>query len=568
MSITGIIVSSGIAFGQALHLNHTENHLDYRPIPLSRIPQQQSKFVKALQALQQQLSHSQAKLESECENFQLIEADLLLLQDEELLDQVKEAIRTLQLSASVAVERIFAHQANELESLDDPYLANRAQDVRCLGQRLVAAINGRLDQGLEKLTTPTILLAQDLTPAEFALLPKEHISGIVLKTGGLTSHTAILARAAGIPAILSCQFDAEFIPNGTPLVLDALNGELCVNPNPEQQARLTATLHHEQARRAALQAYRDVPAKTQDGHQIGLLANVGNLNDITHVSDVGADGIGLFRTEFMLMNVSTLPDEKAQYSLYCEALHALGGKTFTVRTLDIGADKELPCLCQEVEDNPALGLRGVRYTLAHPELFKTQIRAILRAANHGPIRLMFPMVNQVEELDQIFQLIAECQDALEEEEKGYGELSYGIVVETPAAVLNLASMLPRLDFVSIGTNDLTQYAMAADRTNPQLTRDYPSLSPAILTLIKMTISQAKHAGVKVSLCGELGSSPMMIPLLLGLGLDELSVNLSSLLEVKAAICKGHFEQFSELAHTALQQDRIASLQQCITSYKY
>lgn len=568
MSITGIIVSSGIAFGQALHLNHTENHLDYRPIPLSRIPQQQSKFVKALQALQQQLSHSQAKLESECENFQLIEADLLLLQDEELHDQVKEAIRTLQLSASVAVERIFAHQANELESLDDPYLANRAQDVRCLGQRLVAAINGRLDQGLEKLTAPTILLAQDLTPAEFALLPKEHISGIVLKTGGLTSHTAILAKAAGIPAILSCQFDAEFIPNGTPLVLDALNGELCVNPNPEQQARLTVTLHHEQARRAALQAYRDVPAKTLDGHQIGLLANVGNLNDITHVSDVGADGIGLFRTEFMLMNVSTLPDEKAQYSLYCEALHALGGKTFTIRTLDIGADKELPCLCQEIEDNPALGLRGVRYTLAHPELFKTQIRAILRAANHGPIRLMFPMVNQVEELDQIFQLIAECQDALEEEEKGYGELSYGIVVETPAAVLNLASMLPRLDFVSIGTNDLTQYAMAADRTNPQLTRDYPSLSPAILTLIKMTISQAKQAGVKVSLCGELGSSPMMIPLLLGMGLDELSVNLNSLLEVKAAICQGHFEQFSELAHTALQQDRIASLQQCITSYKY
>ncbi|QYK07428.1 phosphoenolpyruvate--protein phosphotransferase [Shewanella mangrovisoli] len=567
MSITGIIVSSGIAFGQALHLTQAEHHLDYRPIPLSRIPQQQSKFVKALQALQQQLSHSQTKLDPQSENYQLIEADLLLLEDEELIDQVKEAIRTLQLSASVAVERIFAHQANELESLDDPYLANRAQDVRCLGQRLVTAINGRLDQGLAQLTEPTILLAQDLTPAEFALLPKEQISGIVLKTGGLTSHTAILARAAGIPAILSCQFDAEFIPNGTPLVLDALSGELFVNPAPEQQARLTVTLHHEQARRAALQAYRDVSAKTQDGHLVGLMANVGNLNDITHVGDVGADGIGLFRTEFMLMHTSTLPDEKAQYNLYCEALHALGGKTFTIRTLDIGADKELPCLCQEVEDNPALGLRGVRYTLAHPELFKTQLRAILRAANHGPIRLMFPMVNQVEELDQIFTLIAECQDALEEEEKGFGELSYGIVVETPAAVMNLASMLPRLDFVSIGTNDLTQYAMAADRTNPQLTRDYPSLSPAILGLIKMTVDQAKAAGVKVSLCGELASSPLMVPLLIGMGLDELSVNLSALLEVKAAVCQGQLTKFSALAHTAMQQNRITELQQCITSYK-
>ncbi|MFV0595283.1 phosphoenolpyruvate--protein phosphotransferase [Shewanella sp.] len=567
MSITGIIVSSGIAFGQALHLIHAEHHLDYRPIPLSRLPQQQSKFVKALQALQQQLSHSQTKLDPQSENYQLIEADLLLLEDEELIAQVKEAIRTLQLSASVAVERVFAHQANELESLDDPYLANRAQDVRCLGQRLVSAINGRLDQGLSQLTEPTILLAQDLTPAEFALLPKEQISGIVLKTGGLTSHTAILARAAGIPAILSCQFDAEFIPNGTPLVLDALSGELFVNPAPEQQARLTVTLHHEQARRAALQAYRDVPAKTQDDHHVGLMANVGNLNDIAHVDDVGADGIGLFRTEFMLMHTSTLPDEKAQYNLYCEALHALGGKTFTIRTLDIGADKELPCLCQEVEDNPALGLRGVRYTLAHPELFKTQLRAILRAANHGPIRLMFPMVNQVEELDQIFALIAECQDALEEEEKGFGELSYGIVVETPAAVMNLASMLPRLDFVSIGTNDLTQYAMAADRTNPQLTRDYPSLSPAILRLIKMTIDQAKAAGVKVSLCGELASSPLMVPLLIGMGLDELSVNLNSLLEVKAAVCQGQLAKFSALAHTAILQNRISELQQSITNYK-
>ncbi|QYJ80351.1 phosphoenolpyruvate--protein phosphotransferase [Shewanella acanthi] len=567
MSITGIIVSSGIAFGKALHLNHSETHLDYRPIALSRIPEQQRQFDKALQNLQQQLSLSQANLAPESENYQLIEADLLLLEDEDLSEQIKDAIGTLQLSASVAVERIFAHQANELEALDDPYLANRAQDVRCLGHRLVSAIQGHLQQSLENLNEPTILLAQDLTPAEFALLPKEQISGIVLKTGGLTSHTAILARSAGIPALLSCQFDAQIIPNGTPLVLDALTGQLHIDPNSEQQNALNHTLEQERARRVALQAFREVETQTQDGHPIKLLANVGNLNDITHVSEAGADGIGLFRTEFMLMHTSTLPDEKAQYNLYCEALHALGGKTFTIRTLDIGADKELPCLSQEPEDNPALGLRGLRYTLANPELFKTQLRAILRAANHGPIRLMFPMVNQVEELDEVFKLIGECKDALEDEEKGYGELSYGIVVETPAAVLNLSAMLPKLDFVSIGTNDLTQYAMAADRTNPKLTRDYPSLSPAILQLIKMTISQCQGFGVKVSLCGELGSAPHTVPLLLGMGLDELSVNLNALLEVKATICQGQMASFKALAEKALKLDRISALQQCITSYK-
>ncbi|MGL5389863.1 MAG: aldolase/citrate lyase family protein, partial [Shewanella sp.] len=214
---------------------------------------------------------------------------------------------------------------------------------------------------------------------------------------------------------------------------------------------------------------------------------------------------------------------------------------------------------------PALGLRGIRYTLAHPGLFTTQLRAILRAAKQGQIRLMFPMVNQVEELDQIFQLIKQCQQALDAEQKSYGELSYGIVVETPAAVLNLGAMLPRLDFVSIGTNDLTQYTMAADRTNAELTERYPSLSPAVLTLIKMTLTQAKAAGVSVSLCGELGSSAEVVPLLIGMGLDELSVNTSALLEVNAAICQGSFSDFCALAARALQQDTLAKLKRCLSN---
>lgn len=567
MSISGIIVSSGIAFGRAHHLTHVTHHLDYRPIALNQISQHQAKFDKALRQLQQQLHASQNLLERTCDNFQLIDADLLLLEDEELALQIKEAIGTLQLSASVAIERIFAHHANALEALEDPYLANRAQDVRCLGQRLMGAINGPTSTQSLVFAEPTIVLAHDLTPAEFALLPRENLSGIVLNTGGLTSHTAILARAAGIPALLSCPFDRAVITDGTPLVLDALAGQLWINPTPEQHAKFAVTHHHEHQRRIALKAYKNVPCQTQDGHTIGLMANVGSLNDIIHVADAGADGIGLFRTEFMLMNANTLPDEKAQYSLYCEALHALEGKTFTIRTLDIGADKALSCLTQVVEENPALGMRGIRYTLANQGLFTTQLRAILRAANHGPIRLMFPMVNQVEELDAVFSLIEQCQNALEEEEKGFGELRYGIVVETPAAVLNLSAMLPRLDFVSIGTNDLTQYAMAADRTNPQLTHDYPSLSPAVLKLIQMTLQQAKAAKVTVSLCGELASSPAIAPLLIGMGIDELSVNLSSLLDVKAVLCQGRLTRFSQLATQALQANRIADLQQCITDYK-
>lgn len=566
MSITGIVVSSGVAFGQALHLHQQDTALDYRLLPLSDVPIQQAKMTQALSVLTQVLQNGQNNLSPECENYQLIDADLMMLEDEELIGELHDYIARLQFSACVAVERVFAQHASELEALDDPYLANRAQDVRCLAKRLIAAINGALHWDLSQLDQVSILLAQDITPAEFAMLPLKYISGIVLATGGLTSHTAILARAAGIPALLSCQYKSMQIMDGQPLILDAIDGVLHVNQSDELAATLTQKLHDDKARRAQLLRFKDVPSRTQDGHSVTLLANVGNMSDITHMSDVGAEGIGLFRTEFMLMNTNSIPDEKTQYSLYCDALHTLNGLPFSIRTLDIGADKDVPCLCQAPEDNPALGVRGIRYTLANLGLMKTQLRAILRAANHGPIRLMFPMVNQIEDLDQVFAVIERCKVELTEEEKGYGELSYGIVVETPASVLNLPSMLPYLDFISIGTNDLTQYTMAADRTNPQLTLAYPSLSPAILSLLSMTICAAKKAKVKVSLCGELASDPRMVPLLVGLGLDELSVNLSSLLEVKSTICDGDMSKFSQLAAHALTLSRIDELQQCITNY--
>ena len=567
MSVSGIVVSSGIAFGQALHLQQHDNTLDYRLLPLFEVPAQQQKLTLALNKLKNSLHTGLAHLSDDSENYQLIEADLLLLEDDDLINQMLESISRLQFSASVTVERFFAHQASELEALEDPYLANRAQDVRCLGKRLIATINGAIDWDLSKLNQPTILLASDLTPAEFAILPLAHIKGIVLETGGLTSHTAILAKAAGIPALLSCPFKQEQISNGQALVLDAIEGVLHSKLTPELTQTLIAKQEVESLRRQQLLSFKDRDTCTIDGHKVTLMANVGNLNDVTHMTDVGAQGIGLFRTEFMLINAISIPDEKTQYNLYCDALHSLNGQTLTLRTLDIGADKEVPCLCQAPEDNPALGLRGIRYTLANPHLFKTQLRAVLRAANHGCVRLMFPMVNQIEELEQVFAVIETCKSELTEEEKGYGNLQYGIVVETPAAVMNLSTMLPYLDFISIGTNDLTQYAMAVDRTNPILSRDYPSMSPAILTLIKMAIDQAKAANVSVSLCGELASDPTNAPLLVGLGLDEMSVNLTSLLEVKSVICSGQYRDFVTFANKALTFNRLKDLHEYISHYK-
>ena len=567
MQVNGIAIKPGVTFGEALHLNHGHKPLDYRMLPIKRVPQQVKRLDDGLARLKEQLQTSLDTLSPDSEAHALVEADLLYLDDPDLRDHIVDTITQLQFSACVSIERVFAHQASELEAMDDPYLAQRAEDVRCLGKRLIQSVFGKIGAEPGKLTVPTILLAEDITPAEFATLPLENVAGIVLKSGGLTSHTAILARAAGVPALLSTPYSELGIVNGDALVIDGDSGTLFKNPASEVRAELERRAAQSAAAREKLNAFRDRPAMTSDGHEVSLLANVGNLNDIVQVAGLGADGIGLLRTEFMLMHSDTLPDERTQYQLYCDALHALEGRVLTIRTLDVGADKELPCLCQAKEDNPALGMRGIRYTLANPALLKTQLRSVLRAANHGHIRLMFPMVTQVEELDAVMALIEDCKRELDNEEKGFGDLSLGIVVETPAAVLNLPAMLPLLDFVSIGTNDLTQYAMAADRGNPCLAKDYPALSPAVLRLISMTLQSARSQDVKVSLCGEMGSDPKLVPLLLGLGFDEISVNVGALLEIKAAICAQDFKRCTQLAGQALMADRLSELVSCISGYK-
>ncbi len=564
MTIRGIAVSAGIAFGQAKVLRTQESKLDYHLLPPDQLSREQQRLNRALKALIKQSQSSADKLDPDSENYQLIQADLMLLEDEELLAELSDTIGQRQFSAALAVEHTFAKQAQAMQEIDSPYMARRAEDVLSLGQRLIRILlTGHCDN-LSRLPENAIVLAKDITPAEFATLPLERVSALVLQTGGVTSHTAILARSAGIPTLMSCHWQTLEVTDGQALAVDAINGELYLAPKPEQIEYLAAQKQQADERKSALQALKGNVTQTADGRPIPLLANVGCISEVNHLADVGAEGVGLFRTEFMFMNNHELPDENRQYQLYCDALQLLDGKPLTIRSMDIGADKEVPALAMTAEENPALGLRGVRYTLAHPELFAAQLRAILRAANHGPIRLMFPMVNQVEELEAILTLLEQCKQALVEAEKGYGELEIGIVVETPAAVFNLESMLPLLDFVSIGTNDLTQYTMAADRSNPLLIDQYPVLSPAIIRLIAQTIECAKAANVRVSMCGELASNPKAAALLVGLGLDEFSVNLASLLEVKEELSRWSHQDCVTLAQKALQISRIDALNQLLT----
>ncbi|MCL1079547.1 phosphoenolpyruvate--protein phosphotransferase [Parashewanella spongiae] len=563
MSLAGVAVSSGVAFGQAVHLIEQDCSVDFHLLPKSEIKPEKQRLTQAVKELISILETGQNGLEIDSENFQLIDADILLLQDEDLLNDMLIAIENQRFSASLAVDRIFDFQASEIEALNDPILASRAYDIRCLSNRLIASINGTLTWDLSHLRQASILFAKDITPAEFAMLPQQNISGIILETGGLTSHTAILARAAGIPALFNCSYQELSIRNGQTVILDAISGVLHAKPSQELQSALRLKQLNESERLQQLLTFKDKEAITQDGHKVALYANVGNLSEITRTTELGAQGVGLFRTEFMLMNATEYPNEQNQFLLYCDALHVLDGCPLTIRTLDIGADKDLPFEHHAHEENPALGIRGCRYTLAHPELLKPQLKAALRAANHGSIRLMFPMINQIEELDSILQEIEICKQELVSEEVGFGDFEIGLMIETPAAVMNINSLLPHLDFVSIGTNDLTQYTMAADRGNPQLTKAFPSLSPAILNLIKMTITAAKVFDVKVSLCGELASDKRAVAVLVGMGLEELSINLSSLLEIKSTICDGNYNNWQTLANSALKTSRVSELHELV-----
>ncbi|WP_110457933.1 phosphoenolpyruvate--protein phosphotransferase [Shewanella algidipiscicola] len=564
MRIKGIAVAGGIAFGQAIVVTPYHSQLDYHLIPPAQLGIEQARLDKALASLIQQIKHSAQHLDPNSEHYQLIEADLLLLEDADLQAELRAAITEQQFSAALAVEHTFAKQAQALQAMDSPYLASRSDDILALGQRVITTLLTGKCSTLTELPRNSIVIAKDITPAEFALLPLENLAGLVLQTGGITSHSAILARSFDIPTLVGCECNLNDIVDGTPVAIDTLNGLLFIDPDAEQVARLTLAQQQTLLRKTELLKFKDHPTQTSDGHPIALLANVGCISEINHLSSVGGEGVGLFRTEFMLMNRQQLPDEQQQYQLYCDALQLLNGRILTIRTIDIGADKEVPALAMPVEENPALGLRGVRYTLAHPQLFCVQLKAILRAANQGPIRLMFPMVNQVEELETILALIEQCKAELIEQEKGYGPLSMGIVVETPAAVLNLASMLPLLDFISIGTNDLTQYTMAADRGNPELIKRYPVLSPALIKLISQTINQAHAAKVTVSLCGELASNPRATALLVGLGIDELSVSVAALLEIKQELSRWTYIECVELAQHAKVISRIETLNELLT----
>ena len=530
-TIQGKQVHPGIAIGP-VHLYRRREAQSGGRSSLTPLEEQARFRLAARQAAQQlrQLHQTSSfRLGEELAAIFLVQE--AMLQDPKFLDAIDRHLLN-GMTAEYAVTAAGEEGAALLEASDNPYLYARAADARDLSRRLASVLSGTGDSFLRP--TPGILLAADLCPSETVGLDPRSLLGLASSRGSSNSHSAILARAMGIPSLTGIEIDPAW--EGRLAVLDGDAGVLYLDPDEETLRRAQSRYLQQQARLDTLRAAPLGPCATKDGRPVLLCANIASPQEAVSALEWGCQGIGLFRSEFLFLGRDTCPTEEEQFIAYQQTVLAMGGQPVIIRTLDVGADKQAPCLKLPVEVNPALGFRGIRYSLAHPELFRTQLRAILRAAAYGPLSVMFPMVTSVEEIQAAKALLEECRQELDALGLPYGDLELGTMIETPAAAILADRLADEVDFFSLGTNDLTQYLLAADRQNPALDGLCDPHHPALKRLIQHTVEEGHRRGCRVGMCGELAADPTMTRWLLEIGLDELSVSPAALLELREHIC--------------------------------
>jgi multiphosphoryl transfer protein len=515
--------------------------------PAVGVLEEQARLEAALAEAREQLValHEQVSLRTGAAEAAIFYVHLEILDDPDLLDRVRAEIAD-QRSAAEAWQAAVDERATQLAGLSDALLAERATDVRDVGERVLRAMAGDAAQAPALPESPFILVANDLTPSETAALDPARVLGFCTAVGGPNAHTAILARALGLPAVVSAGARVLDLPNQTPVVLDGQTGTLTIAPDAAEIARARTEMQAFQSRRVAAAAAAGDPAITLDGHRVEIVANIASVEDARRAAASGAEGVGLLRTEFLFLERTEAPTEDEQFAIYRDIALALDGRPVIVRTLDIGGDKPLPYLDLPAEENPFLGERGIRLCLAHPELLKQQLRAILRAAAFGPLRIMFPMIADIAEVRAVRAMV----DALRAELHAPA-VEVGIMVEVPSAAVMADLLAHEVDFFSIGTNDLTQYTLAIDRTHPKLAPQADGLHPAVLRLIERTVQGAHAAGKWVGVCGELGADAQAVPILVGLGVDELSISVPAIPLVKDQIRSLTLAQCRERATQAL-----------------
>ncbi len=534
--ITGVAASEGVAVGPVFVHAPGELEPERENISEDAVEDELARFQGAVEAVVKKLSETAEGLrESGSEKEAgIFDAQIEMAEDPEVQEGVEERVKNLE-SPEVAVISVGEEYATLFAEMEDEYMAARADDVRDVASQIAAELMGHEATGLSALETPSVILARSLAPSDTARIPKGIALAFVTAEGSKTSHVSIMARSMGIPAVVGVGPDLEEAFGAETVAVDGGEGCAAVDPDPETVAEFERKQEQIEKEKAALEEYKHVEARTSDGQRIEVSANLGSAEGAEDALGWGAEGVGLFRTEFLFMERPKLPSEEEQYEAYREMAQAFGEKPVIIRTLDVGGDKDLPGVDQPEEENPFLGWRGIRMCLDVPELFKPQLRAILRAASHGNLKMMFPMIVDAREVRRAKEIFEECRRELEEEGAETGSVEVGVMVETPAAVLCASEIASEISFFSIGTNDLVQYTLAADRGNERLRHLQGADHPAVLKLIEETCRAAREAGIWVGMCGEAAADPELIPKLVEMGVTELSMSAPSIPRAKKVV---------------------------------
>ena len=554
-TLQGIAASDGIAIAKVYTL--TEPDLSFTKISVEDTDNEISRLEKALEVSTKEIElikETALKNLGE-EEAQVFEAHLMVLSDPELVGQVKDAITSQKVNAEHALKEVSDMFISIFAGMEDnPYMQERAADIRDVSKRILANLLGVKIPSPATIKDEVVVVAGDLTPSDTAQLNRKYVKAFVTDIGGRTSHSAIMARSLEIPAIVGTKEITSLAKDGDLIIIDGLSGAVFLNPSEDVVAEYRAKAEAFAAQQAEWEKLKDADTFTKDGHQVELAANIGTPKDLEGVIHNGAEGVGLYRTEFLYMDSHDMPTEEDQFEAYKAVLEGMNGKPVVVRTMDIGGDKELPYLPLPHEMNPFLGYRAIRISLNEPEMFRTQLRALLRASVYGKLRIMFPMIATLNDFRGAKALLLEEKAKLVAEGVAVSDdIQVGIMIEIPAAAVLAHQFAKEVDFFSIGTNDLIQYTMAADRMNERVSYLYQPYNPSILTLIKHVIDSAHKEGKWAGMCGEMAGDQTAVPLLVGLGLDEFSMSASSVLKTRSLISKLTLEDMKALADKAINE---------------
>lgn len=544
----GIAGSEGIGIGTVVLIEEHEINIETKRVEetgaeIERLQNAIEKFVADTNVMAEKMDITVGKKDAD-----ILRGHIQMLQDPMIEEQISALIISEKITAEMAVEQVLEQTAEMFSQIPDELLQQRATDFRDIKTRMLKILLGIEDVDISEVPAGTVIVARDLTPSMTAGINPENIEGILTEVGGRTSHSAILARAMEVPAVLSIENICSIAKNGDKVVLDGTSGEAILNPDDETVEKFKKMYSDYQNEKALLKEYAGKPSQTKDGVKVELVCNIGKPADANKAVECDGEGIGLFRTEFLFMDRDSMPTEEEQFEAYKEVAEKMKGKPVIIRTLDIGGDKDVPYLGLEHEDNPFLGFRAIRYCLQRKDIYEIQLKALLRASAFGKIKIMVPLVTGVDELRQVKAMIKDIMAELDKEGVAYNKnIEVGVMMETPAACMMADALAKEAAFFSIGTNDLTGYTMAVDRGNAKVAYLYSTYNPAVLRAIKRIIECAKKEGIMVGMCGEAAADSKLIPLLLAFGLDEFSVSATSVLKTRKTISDCIMDECKALA---------------------